>query len=111
VAVELFGVGDGAFDGPFKVTSRKPTLDDHTARPFDVQRLELVDGHNPRRTPTHLRSSMAQRTGTFITKLPKADHDTDEWRAAMQALLLVAEPCGNAAFLPAMSLKPIAIRF
>jgi hypothetical protein len=27
----------------------------------------------------------------FITKLPKAEHDADEWQAAMQALLLVAE--------------------
>jgi hypothetical protein len=27
----------------------------------------------------------------YITKLPKAEHDADEWQAAMQALLLVAE--------------------
>jgi len=27
----------------------------------------------------------------YITKLPKAEHDTDEWQAAMEALLLVAE--------------------
>jgi hypothetical protein len=27
----------------------------------------------------------------YITKLPKAEHDADEWRAAMEALLLVAE--------------------
>jgi hypothetical protein len=27
----------------------------------------------------------------YITKLPKAEHDTEEWQAAMQALLLVAE--------------------
>jgi len=26
-----------------------------------------------------------------ITKLPKAKHDADEWQAAMEALLLVAE--------------------
>jgi len=26
-----------------------------------------------------------------IAKLPKAEHDTEEWQAAMQALLLVAE--------------------
>jgi hypothetical protein len=29
-----------------------------------------------------------------ITKLPKAEHDADEWQAAMQALLLVAEQGG-----------------
>ena len=30
----------------------------------------------------------------YITKLPKAEHDADEWQAAMQALLLVAEQDG-----------------
>jgi hypothetical protein len=29
-----------------------------------------------------------------ITKLPKAEHDVDEWQAAMQALMLVAERDG-----------------
>jgi hypothetical protein len=32
--------------------------------------------------------------GTYITKLPKAEHDAPEWQAAMQALLLVAERNG-----------------
>ena len=27
----------------------------------------------------------------YIIELPKADHDANEWKAAMQALLLVAE--------------------
>jgi hypothetical protein len=27
----------------------------------------------------------------YITKLPKAEHDAEEWQAAMQALMLVAE--------------------
>jgi len=27
----------------------------------------------------------------YITKLPKAEPDADEWQAAMEALLLVAE--------------------
>jgi hypothetical protein len=35
-----------------------------------------------------------QDAATYITKLPKAEHDTEEWRAAMQALLLVAEHGG-----------------
>jgi hypothetical protein len=30
----------------------------------------------------------------YITKLPKAEHDAEEWQAAMQALLLVAEHDG-----------------
>jgi hypothetical protein len=34
----------------------------------------------------------------FITELPKAEHDADEWQAAMQALLLVAENDGPAMF-------------
>jgi hypothetical protein len=31
----------------------------------------------------------------YITKLPKAEHDADEWQAAMQALLLVVEMTGQ----------------
>ena len=31
----------------------------------------------------------------YITELPKAEHDTPEWQAAMEALLLVAERDGN----------------
>ena len=34
----------------------------------------------------------------YITKLPKAEHDADEWQAAMQALLLVAEQDGPPIF-------------
>jgi hypothetical protein len=34
----------------------------------------------------------------YITKLPKAEHEADEWQAAMQALLLVAENDGPAMF-------------
>jgi hypothetical protein len=34
----------------------------------------------------------------YITKLPKAEHDAPEWRAAMQALLLVAEHDGPTMF-------------
>ena len=34
----------------------------------------------------------------YITKLPKAEQNADEWQAAMQALLLVAEHNGPAMF-------------
>jgi hypothetical protein len=34
----------------------------------------------------------------YITKLPKAEHDTPEWQAAMQALLLIAEHGGPTMF-------------
>jgi hypothetical protein len=34
----------------------------------------------------------------YITELPKAEHDAEEWQAAIQALLLVAEHDGPAMF-------------
>jgi hypothetical protein len=34
----------------------------------------------------------------YITKLPKAEHDGEEWLAAMEALLLVAEHDGPTMF-------------
>jgi hypothetical protein len=34
----------------------------------------------------------------YITELPKAEHDTPEWQAAMKALLLVAENGGPPMF-------------
>jgi hypothetical protein len=34
----------------------------------------------------------------YITKLPKAEHDAQEWQAAMKALLLVAERGGPMMF-------------
>jgi hypothetical protein len=34
----------------------------------------------------------------YITELPYAEHDADEWQAAMQVLLLVAEHDGPAMF-------------
>jgi hypothetical protein len=34
----------------------------------------------------------------YITKLPKAEHDAEEWQVAMQALLLVAELDGPTMF-------------
>ena len=47
--------------------------------------IELPDG----------RKLVALRdAATFITKLPKSEHDVPEWQAAMRALLLVAEHGG-----------------
>ena len=34
----------------------------------------------------------------YITELPKPEHDADEWQAAMEALLLVAEHDGPTMF-------------
>lgn len=36
--------------------------------------------------------------GTYITKLPKAEHDAPEWQAAMEAQILVAEKGGPTMF-------------
>jgi hypothetical protein len=35
-----------------------------------------------------------EAAGNYITKLPKAEHETPEWQAAMQGLLLVATSGG-----------------
>ena len=37
-------------------------------------------------------------TAIYITELPKAEHDADEWQAAMQALLVVVEHNGPTMF-------------
>jgi hypothetical protein len=52
--------------------------------------------------PIELPDGLTFRTlrdaATYILKLPKADQDTKEWQAAMQALILVAEQDGPAMF-------------
>ncbi len=35
----------------------------------------------------------------YIMKLPKAEHDAEEWQAAMQALMLVADQDGPTIFV------------
>jgi hypothetical protein len=39
-----------------------------------------------------------QDAGTYIMKLPKADHEAAEWQAAMEALILVATLGGPTMF-------------
>jgi hypothetical protein len=39
-----------------------------------------------------------QDAGTYITKLPKAEHEAREWQAAMEALILVATLGGPTMF-------------
>ena len=39
-----------------------------------------------------------QDAGTYITKLPKAEHEAKEWQAAMEALILVATSGGPTLF-------------
>jgi hypothetical protein len=39
-----------------------------------------------------------EHAGTYITKLPKAEHEAAEWQAAMEALILVATSGGPTMF-------------
>jgi hypothetical protein len=39
-------------------------------------------------------SSPCRNAGTYITKLPKAEHEAPEWQVAMECLILVAEKNG-----------------
>src|SRR5258708_20915319 len=39
-----------------------------------------------------------ENAGTYITKLPKAEHTTAEWQAAMEALILMATLSGPTMF-------------
>ncbi len=39
-----------------------------------------------------------QDAGTYITKLPKAEHEAETWQAAMEALILVATSGGPTMF-------------
>jgi hypothetical protein len=43
-------------------------------------------------------SSRSRDAALYITKLPKAEHDTEPWAAAMEALRLVAELGGPTMF-------------
>jgi hypothetical protein len=57
-------------------------------RPFD----------DPINLPSERKLVTLRDAALYITKLPKAEHDADEWQAAMQALLLVAEHDGPTMF-------------
>jgi hypothetical protein len=55
---------------------------------WDQQFFDPIDLHSGRKLVT-LRDA-----ALYITKLPKAEHETPEWQAAAEALLLVAERNG-----------------
>jgi hypothetical protein len=50
------------------------------------------------RGPTVARLSPYGMAGNYIAKLPKAEHVTAEWQAAMEALILVATLGGPTMF-------------
>ena len=60
--------------------------------PWDQQFYDPIE--LPGRTPLVTLRDAAQ----YIIKLPKAERDTDEWQAVMQALILVAEHNGPTIF-------------
>ena len=49
---------------------------------------------DPRPPPRGRELVTLEDAGTYITKLPKAEHQAPEWQAAMQALILVATSGG-----------------
>jgi hypothetical protein len=48
--------------------------------------------------PTGRQLVTLKDAGTYITKLPKAEHAAAEWQAAMEALILVASSGGPTMF-------------
>jgi hypothetical protein len=46
---------------------------------------------DPIELPTGKKLVTLRDAALYITKLPNAEHDAEEWQAAMEALLLVAE--------------------
>jgi hypothetical protein len=67
------------------IVSRKTT---GWKRPFD----------EPMPLPRDRQLVTLEDAGNYITKLPKAEHETPEWQAAMEALILVATLCGPTMF-------------
>jgi hypothetical protein len=53
---------------------------------------------DPIMLPSGRKLVMLRDAALYITKLPKAEHDAEEWQAAMQALLLVSEHDGPTMF-------------
>jgi hypothetical protein len=53
---------------------------------------------DPIESPKGKKLVALHEAATYITKLPKAEHDAAEWQAAMETLLLVAESGGPTIF-------------
>jgi hypothetical protein len=80
----------GYYEGPehecFRVCTSRPM--GGWRRPFD----------DPIPVPRGREFVTLKDAGTYITKLPKAEHEAPEWQAAMQALILVATEGGPTMF-------------
>ena len=55
-------------------------------------------GFRSNRAAKRAQAGQLRDAALYITKLPKAEHDAEEWQAAMQALLLAAEHDGPTMF-------------
>jgi hypothetical protein len=73
---------------PRLVAAPQLIVEDEWAQEFDDP-IPLPRGHQ---------LVTLQDAGNYITKLRKAEHDAEEWQAAMEALLLVAEHDGPTMF-------------
>jgi hypothetical protein len=71
-------------------------------RPRSLIGITLVSWNqkffDPIELPSGRKLVMLRDAALYITKLPKAKHDAEEWQPAMQALMLVAEHDGPAMF-------------
>ena len=54
--------------------------------------------YNPIVLPDRCKLVTLREAAQYITKLPKAEHDAEEWQAAVEALLLVAKHDGPTMF-------------
>ena len=69
-----------------------PDLQDNLVMGWDQQFFDPIELRKGKKLVT-LRDA-----ALYITKLPKAEHDAEEWQAAMEALLLVAGSDGPTMF-------------
>jgi hypothetical protein len=67
-------------------------------RPLSAPLAEAADVWNARPLPRRRRLVTLEDAGSYITKLPKAEHMTPEWQAAVEALILVATSGGPTTF-------------
>jgi len=65
-------------------------IDDQPGDPFVIGSAVFRSDHIARPEPIDTLRDAA----VYIKRLPKAEHDAEEWQAAMEALLLVAEHDG-----------------
>jgi hypothetical protein len=75
------------------------------SEPYSTKRAGVISGRGWKRPfedpiplPRGRKLVTLQDAGNYITKLPKAEHEAPEWRAAMESLLLVMELDGPTMF-------------